>query len=167
MNEVGGHRIQRCPPTEKKGRVHTSTVTVAVYKNGSYTEDDPKLMRSDADFEIQWFSGTGPGGQNRNKTQNCCRVIHIPTGIKQEIQGRDRKANLRDAFKALHDLLDSKLVEDANRVISDIKKDQFGSGMRGDKRRTYRYQDEIISDHITNKKAKLSKIMKGNFDLLW
>ena len=69
-NEAGGHRIQRCPPTEKRGRVHTSTVTVSV--TDGLVETDPRYsQRSDDDFRVEWFSGTGKGGQKRTKSQSC------------------------------------------------------------------------------------------------
>ena len=79
FNESGGHRIQRVPPTERKGRVHTSTVTVAVM--------DPitvqAAIRSESEFVVEWFSGTGAGGQHKNKHMNSCRLTHKATSIIQ------------------------------------------------------------------------------------
>jgi peptide chain release factor 1 len=128
--------------------------------NTKYSRRDPD------DFRIEWFSGTGKGGQHRNKTQNCCRVHHIPTGLKQECQGRSREANKREAFDALNAMLDQ-AAENQNRgEMSTMKKAQIGSGMRGDKFRTYRFQDDQVIDHVTGRKATCSKVMKGRFDLL-
>jgi peptide chain release factor 1 len=164
--ETGGHRFQRVPPTEKRGRVHTSTVTVAVIDQEISLN---KLFerRSDDDFKIEWFSGTGKGGQHRNKHQNSCRVIHIPTGLKQERQGRHREVNLRDAKQALIDMLDEKLSTEKYGKIADIRKGQLGSGMRGDKGRTIRYQDNMARNHQNGRTCRADKLMEGWFDLLW
>lgn len=161
-NEAGGHRIQRNPPTERKGRVHTSTVTVAVI--------DPmiqKIVYKEADFKVEWFSGTGAGGQNRNKVQNSCKITHIQSGIMSTAQTRSRTNSLNLAKNNLLEKL--KTLEDSNRnkKISSNRKEQVGSGMRGDKIRTYRFQDDIVKDHITGKSASVKQVLKGNFDLLW
>ena len=93
-NEAGGHRIQRVPPTERKGRVHTSSVTVAVI-DPSISTDTSYTQIDDSDFSVEWFSGTGKGGQHRNKKKNSCKMTHIPTGIMETRQGRKRESNLR------------------------------------------------------------------------
>lgn len=164
-NEAGGHRIQRIPPkTERYGRVHTSTVTVAVLNSlNSFVKSRPET-----DFRIEWFSGTGNGGQNRNKTQVCCRVIHLPTNITQTSQTeRSRDSNLNQAMRIINERLD--LIENNSQSFknNDKRKEQIGSGMRGDKRRTYRFQDGTVIDHITGKKARCKDIMRGEFDKLW
>lgn len=163
--EAGGHRIQRIPPTEKRGRVHTSTVTVAVIDPEKQI-DTKYSLRDDEHFKIEWFSGTGKGGQHRNKHQNSCRIIHVPSGLKQECQGRKREANKRDAMLALNKLLDEKEQGVKYSAFSATRKGQVGSGMRGDKFRTYRFQDDQVIDHRTGKRAKCSKVMKGRFDVL-
>ena len=129
--------------------------------------DDKYSQREDSDYRVEWFSGTGKGGQHRNKHQNSCRMFHIPTGLKQEQQGRKRDANLRDAKTELNKRLDFLASQEKASQLSSVKKSQVGSGMRGDKFRTYRFQDDIVTDHRTGKKAKCSKIMKGRFDLLY
>lgn len=143
--------------------MHTSTVTVAVI--------DPKDAKSyifnDRDFRVEWYSGTGCGGQNRNKVQSSCRITHIPTGIIQTAQTRSRENSFKEAKQQI--LL--KLNEVGSLQIrteqNSDRASQVGSGMRGDKRRTYRFQDDIVGDDVTNKRASLKKVLSGNFDLLW
>jgi len=164
--EKGGHRIQRIPPTEKRDRVHTSTVTVAVM--GQDIEIDPRYQKRDShDFYVEWFSGTGKGGQKRNKSQSCCRLYHLPTGLVETRQGRSRQNNQRDARIALEKLLDQATTGEINDKTAESRRNQVGSGMRGDKIRTYRFQDDIVTDHNSGKTATVKQVMKGTFDLLW
>lgn len=182
LNEAGGHRVQRVPPTERRGRVHTSTVTVAVlqgegdrrqkaqrrHPHRSAEEiDHPCARRSESDFKVEWFRGSGAGGQHRNKHANSARVIHLPTGMRQERQGRKREANLLAARTALDELLDSLVEQDTKKMTDAVRTSQIGSGMRGDKRRTYRFQDDVVTDHVSGKRGRLSNVLKGNFDTLW
>lgn len=165
--EAGGHRIQRVPPTERKGRVHTSSVTVAVSDPTVKTFDNKLMMRSDDDFRVEWYSGTGNGGQHRNRHMNSCRLIHIPTNTVEQRQGRQRESNLSQAKDAIIKRLDA-MAYDQNKVFNDhARKQQIGSGMRGDKMRTYRFQDDIVKDHMTDKQASCTKVMRGYFNLLW
>jgi len=124
-------------------------------------------MLDDNHFRIEWFSGTGKGGQHRNKKKNSCRMIHIPTGISEARQGRQRKSNLRDAKQALLARLKQSGNQLSHDKISDIRKNQVGSGMRGDKIRTYRFQDNQVVDHQSGSKTTCTKILKGHFNLLW
>jgi peptide chain release factor 1 len=163
-NESGGHRLQRVPPTERKGRVHTSTVTVAVLDSSKYQVEQEF---DEKDFKLEWFSGTGCGGQHRNKHQNSARITHIPTGIVETSQSRSREASYRDALTRLKQRLKQSAEYQAYKQRSQERKQQVGSGMRGDKVRTYRFQDDIATDHRNNKKVNLAKVMAGNFDLLW
>lgn len=165
-NETGGHRFQRIPPTERKGRVHTSTVTVASLQQVGTSEK--YLQRRDEDFMFEPFKATGPGGQHRNKTMSAIRCIHIPTGLKQERSDRCQHKNRRDARAALEDMLDSAMENERNSASSAARKGQVGSGMRGDKRRTYRFQDDQVTDDITGRSTRLKDVLKnGKFDLLW
>lgn len=125
------------------------------------------LQRNDDDFRIEFFSGTGKGGQKRNKSQSCCRVIHIPTGLMEVRQGRSRESNQKDATDSLILALNAAINKDKHKKLSSDKKQQIGTGMRGDKIRTYRFQDDMVVDHQTGRKTKCSKVMKGRFDLLW
>lgn len=124
-------------------------------------------MREDKDFYVEWFSGTGKGGQHRNKHANSAKVYHLPTGLIESRQGRSRTNNLNDAKNALIEKLDGEKHNEIYSEISSTVKNQVGSGMRGDKIRTYRFQDDIVVDHLTGKKTSTKKIMKGNFKLLW
>lgn len=165
-NEPGGHRLQRTPPTEKRGRVHTSTVTVAVihtdqYAEPDYSEIDPR------DFKTEWYSGTGAGGQHRNKHQNSIRLTHLPTGLVETAQCRSRETSQKEAMEQMVKNLRSNAKYRSIVAQSIERKKQMGSGMRGDKVRTYRFQDNIATDNRTGKKAPLSKVMEGNFNLLW
>jgi peptide chain release factor 1 len=150
------------PPTERKGRVHTSTVTVAV--------TDPTVIlveHRDSDFKIEWYSGTGAGGQHRNKHQNSCRITHLPTGQVATAQCRSRLNSLESAKSALLSALNNQCSKDQKSVLDETRKQQVGSGMRGDKIRTYRFQDDIVKDHNSGKSAPASKVLKGHFDLMW
>lgn len=165
-NEAGGLRLQRIPPTEKRNRIHTSTVTIAII--------DPNIkmnhlynLKDDCYFEVEWFSGTGKGGQKRNKSQTSCRVRHKPTGIVETRQGRSRSNNFNDAKQSLINQLDNLSSEEIHDIQSTLRKKQVGSGMRGDKIRTIRFQDDQVVDHRTGKTITAKKFMKGNMDLLW
>lgn len=161
-NEPGGHRIQRVPPTERKGRVHTSTVTVAVID-----PDRPIYQLRDQDLKVEWYSGTGAGGQHRNKHQNSCRITHIPTGTVCTAQCRSRENSLAEARNALALQVDKQIKTRYNNELAQNRREQVGSGMRGDKIRTYRFQDDVVKDHITGRTASVRQVLAGNFNLLW
>lgn len=144
--------------------MHTSTVTVAVL---SAPSAGPSRDRDEADFLVEWFRGSGAGGQHRNKHANSARVIHLPTGLKRECQGRKRESNLRDAMAAINADLDRMEAESAHAQESGIRAAQVGSGMRGDKIRTYRFQDDRVVDHRSGKTARTSALMRGRFAQLW
>lgn len=157
-NESGGHRWQRVPPNEKRGRVHTSTVTVAVL-------DPDAVMGSSLnyqDVEITTARGSGPGGQNRNKTESCVIATHRPSGLQVRIDNeRSQHQNKAMAFKVL-----AARLYDAERERLDAQRrkerqSQVGSGQRGDKVRTYRTQDDQITDHRTGVKMRLAPWYDG------
>lgn len=162
-NEPGGHRIQRVPPTERKGRVHTSTVTVAVVSN---TEIEIVSIL-ESELKVEWYSGTGAGGQYRNKHQNSCRITHIPTGTVAKSECRSRSNSYNEARSEIEKRISAEAKYSFNKSVSLDRKNQVGSGMRGDKIRTYRFQDDRVVDHQTNKTAKCGFVLKGNFDSLW
>lgn len=152
------------PPTERKGRVHTSTVTVAVIDRMT---EIGSVSIPKSDLKIEWYSGTGAGGQYRNKHQNSCRITHLPTGIVAKAECRSRQNSLDSAMAEIQQRIDNAAKRLYNSDIASNRRQQVGSGMRGDKIRTYRFQDDSVSDHITGCKAKCSAVLKGNIDLLW
>lgn len=158
QNEGGGHRWQRVPPTEKRCRVQTSTVTVAVL--------DPAVVVGQAlnynDVDITTTRGSGPGGQNRNKTDSCVIATHRPTGLSVRIDNeRSQHQNKATAYKVLA----ARLYEaERERLFTQREADrrqQVGSGMRGDKVRTYRSQDDQVNDHRTGQRWRLQDWVRG------
>lgn len=156
-NEAGGHRWQRIPPTERRGRKHTSTITVAVLREPTQSEvkiDQNKL-------KITTCKGSGPGGQHRNTTDSAVQIQYEDITIRCESE-RSQHQNKATALC----LLRAKILEkQESLVISSAnkkRKDQIGSGMRGDKRRTIRVFDDQVVDHESNKTMKYSKYKRGN-----
>lgn len=160
-DESGGHRWQRVPPTEKRGRVQTSTITVAVLDMVNDYDHHHELNMHEVD--IATTRGSGPGGQHRNKTESCVVVTHKPTGIIIRIDSKSQHQNKALALK----ILKSKLAEikqiqkQAQANLS--RKEQVGSGMRGDKIRTYREKDDIVIDHRSDQKWSLNAWLRGNW----
>jgi len=162
-HEAGGHRIQRVPRGERAGRVHSSTVTVSVLDATGASA----FVLDDRDLRLRWFSGTGAGGQHRNKHQNSVEVIHVPTGISRSAQTRSRETSLRDARQALETALAERHRADAACGVNAARASQIGSGERSDKRRTLRFQNDRVTDHVTGRSTTLSRFMKGGVDGLW
>jgi peptide chain release factor 1 len=158
--EGGGHRWQRVPPNEKRGRVHTSTVTVAVLREPSEQE----VRISPADVEITTARGTGPGGQARNKTESAVIVTHKPTGMVVRCDlTRSQPQNRSMALGMLRArLLDAKQSA-ATRAENDARRAQVGSGMRGDKIRTIRSQDDTVTDHRTGVRMRFRDYERGEW----
>lgn len=143
--------------------MHSSTVTVAIL--------DPLERRvvefNDRDFRVEWYSGTGAGGQHRNKHQNSCRITHVATGTVVTSQCRSRENSLEEAKATIVARLGVRSEQAQNSTRAEVRRNQVGSGERGDKRRTYRFQDDRTKDHETGREASTTKVMAGNFDLLW
>jgi peptide chain release factor 1 len=119
------------------------------------------------DLKIEWYSGTGAGGQYRNKHQNSCRITHLPTGIVAKSECRSRQNSLDSAMAEIQQRVDASVKRSYNNNIATDRKQQVGSGQRGDKIRTYRFQDDSVQDHLTGQRSKCSIVLKGNIDLLW
>lgn len=165
FQEAGGHRVQRIPPTEKRGRVHTSSVTVAVFRESQNRAAPIELSLSD--LRIEWFSGTGPGGQFRNKRQNSCRVIYLPTGRVETRQGRSRENNRRDAIAALAQQLALDRQASMQSDVNTVRVNQIGTGLRSEKIRTYREKDNRVVNHLNGRTETYRRVMKGHFSELW
>lgn len=163
-NEAGGHRVQRIPPTERRGRVHSSTVTVAVI------EGRPDVARhaiAERDLKVRWFSGTGAGGQHRNKHQCSVELTHLPTGISRKAETRSRENSMRLAMESLQEAVSAgDAARDAAR-INTVRSGQIGLGMRADKRRTWRFRDDMVVDEVTGRSTSCSRAMRGRVDALW
>ncbi len=159
-SEGGGHRWQRVPPTEKRGRVQTSTVTVAVMDPDAVA-GAPIDVR---DVEISTSRGSGPGGQNRNKIESCVVAVHRPSGLQVRIDSeRSQHQNKATALRVLSARLYDQQREQALAGRNVERRQQVGSGQRGDKVRTYRTQDDQVIDHRTGVKLKLSKWYSGDW----
>lgn len=155
--ESGGHRWQRVPPTERKGRVHTSTVTVVVRdptQKAAYTIDEK-------DVEMRFTKDTGPGGQHRNKTESCVVLTHKPTGISVKAAERCQHANRRNAWVTLAERVSEHFGALQNQAVAKERRDKAGSGMRGDKIRTYAVHHHIASDHRTGVKVQWQSVEMG------
>lgn len=162
MQEAGGHRWQRVPPTERKGRIHTSTITVAVFE----IQPEGKWALKDEDILIFTTKDSGPGGQHRNKTESCVIMRHLPTGIEAKASTKSQHQNRKTARAMLEARVRSVVDERTSHARATNRKSQVGSGMRGDKIRTYRQQDDQVSDHRTGRKARLTKVRDGHLETL-
>ena len=163
VQEAGGHRWQRIPPTERRGRVHTSTVTVAVFE----LKDNPRWTLRDADITTFTTKDSGPGGQHRNKTETCIVMRHEPTKIEAKAASKSQAQNRKTARAVLEHRVLQYMSQESQRVTDASRKQMMGSGQRGDKIRTYREQDGIVTDHRTDKKARLKNIRRGNLQELY
>ncbi len=160
--ESGVHRVQRVPDTETQGRIHTSTVTVAVLPEA----EDVELEINPADLKIDTFRSSGAGGQHINKTSSAIRVTHIPTGTVVECQ--DERSQYKNKDKALK-ILRSRLLDEARRehdaAIASDRKSQVGTGDRSERIRTYNYPQGRVTDHrIGLTLYKLEQILNGDLD---
>lgn len=160
--ESGVHRVQRVPDTETQGRIHTSTVTVAVLPEAE--EVDFELNMND--LKIDTFRSSGAGGQHINKTSSAIRVTHIPTGMVVECQ--DERSQYKNKDKALS-VLRSRLLEIAQKEQSDAiasdRKSQVGTGDRSERIRTYNYPQGRVTDHrIGLTLYKIEQILNGDID---
>jgi peptide chain release factor 1 len=163
-NEAGGHRFQRVPPTERKGRVHTSTVTVAVLR-----EDAVSSFAFDVDdVEIKTCRGSGKGGQHRNKTDTAVQATHRPSGESVRVEhGRSQLLNKEEAIAVLRARLNDRHRSSQRAARAEDRKGQVGSGERGDKRRTIALQRDSVVDHVLGVETTAKKYLRGEFDALW
>ena len=161
--ESGVHRVQRVPETESQGRVHTSTVTVAVLPEA----DDVEFEINEAtDLKIDVFRASGAGGQHINKTESAVRITYLPTGLVVECQ--DERSQHKNKEKALK-VLRSKLYEEQQRAqeneIAAVRRSQVGTGDRSERIRTYNFPEGRVSDHrIGLTIYRLEQFLNGNMD---
>jgi peptide chain release factor 1 len=165
--EAGGHRVQRVPGSERNGRVHSSTVTVAVLGAGRLQRRSPYLARDASDFLKSWYSGSGAGGQHRNKTMNSVRLTHVPTGLVRTAQTRSRENSLQLAMTAITTELDRMAAADGLTAVNEVRRGQVGSGERSDRRRTWAFQRDSVDDHITGRSIRCADAFRGQLDRLW
>ncbi len=162
--ESGVHRVQRVPETESQGRVHTSTVSVAVLPEA----EDIDIQIIDSDLKIESIKSSGAGGQHINKTESAVRILHKPSGIIVECQ--EERSQFKNKDKALK-LLRSKLFEikqsEQEGRIAETRKSQVGTGDRSEKIRTYNYPQSRMTDHrIGFSIYSLDSFLDGNIDEL-
>lgn len=160
--ESGVHRVQRVPETETSGRIHTSTVTVAVLPEA----EDVEIEINPTDLQIDTFRSSGAGGQHINKTESAIRITHIPTGLVVECQ--DERSQFKNKDKAMK-VLRSRLYEmeqaKQNEAIASDRKAQVGTGDRSERIRTYNYPQGRVTDHrIGLTLYKLDSIVNGDID---
>lgn len=160
--ETGVHRVQRVPVTEKSGRIHTSTASVAALP----IRAKPKFVIDPADIEMEFSRSGGAGGQNVNKVESAVRLIHKPTGI--DVRSTSERSQLNNRLKAM-EILSAKLEtlyeEEEAKKHATLRSDQIGTADRSEKIRTYNFLQDRVTDHrLKESWHNLPKIMLGGID---
>lgn len=163
-HETGVHRVQRIPVTEKQGRIHTSTASVAVLP----IRAKPKFEINPTDIEMEFSRSGGAGGQNVNKVESAVRLVHKPTGIDvRSTSERSQLANREKAMAILAAKLETIHEEQEAKKHADLRSGQIGTGDRSEKIRTYNFPQDRITDHrIKESWHNLPKVMQGELDPL-
>lgn len=162
--ESGVHRVQRVPATERQGRIHTSTASVAVLP----VVEAKQVEVKESDLEVTFSRAGGPGGQNVNKVETAVRILHTPTGVV--VGSREERSQYANRARAM-EVLRAKLYEmqraQAVGSVSELRREQIGSGERAEKIRTYNFPEDRITDHRIKKKwHNLEKILEGDMDAI-
>ena len=162
--ESGVHRVQRIPETEKSGRVHTSTASVAVLPVATDTD----ITIRPQDIKIEFFRSSGPGGQNVNKVETAVRIYHLPTGLIVTSQdSRSQQKNRETALTLLRSRLLAAQQEQEAKKTAASRRAQIGTGDRSEKIRTYNFPQDRLTDHRIKKSwHNLAFIMNGNIDAI-
>ncbi len=160
--ESGVHRVQRVPETEKSGRVHTSTITVAVLPE--LGEKDYAI--ADKDLKIEATTSSGHGGQSVNTTYSAIRITHIPTGITAQCQDeRSQAQNREKALAVIRSRVAQHYAEIESKKVRDLTKSQIGTGDRSEKIRTYNFPQDRVTDHRINENFnQINLIMEGKLE---
>lgn len=158
-NESGGHRWQRVPPNERKDKVHSSTITVAVFP---VIERQSFAIR-ESDCDVTTCRGSGPGGQKRNKTDSAVQIKHRPTGVYVRCETeRSQQQNRATAFALLSARIAAASESKASESERSDRRSQIGSGERSDKIRTIQVKNGIVVDHRSGKKISVERYLKGD-----
>ena len=162
--ESGGHRVQRVPETETKGRIHTSAATVAVLPE----PEDVEIELKPDDYRTDKFHASGPGGQHVNKTASAIRLTHFESGIVVSMQDdKSQHKNLAKAIRILKSRLYEKKREEEHQKRAEERKSLVGSGDRSQRIRTYNFPDNRVTDHRINASIyKLDQIIAGDLQPL-
>ncbi|MEI7810109.1 MAG: PCRF domain-containing protein [bacterium] len=160
--ETGVHRVQRIPATEKNGRVHTSTASVAILP----IRKKVNFVINPADLEMEYSRSGGKGGQNVNKVETAVRLIHKPTGLDvRSTNERSQLANREKAMMILTAKIQQLKEEEEAKKYAGVRKNQIGSGDRSEKIRTYNFSQDRITDHRIKKSwHNLPKILEGEME---
>ena len=160
--ESGVHRVQRIPATEKSGRVHTSTISVAILPVVTPKE----IQIKDSELEVTFTRAGGPGGQNVNKVETAVRILHKPTGIVVASRTeRFQHANRERAMEILRAKLYELEQQSLTGSITSLRREQIGTADRSEKIRTYNFPDDRITDHRIKKKwHNIEKILDGELE---